>query len=584
MRSHKLAALTLAFFTTALTTPAHAEWLEAKSKHFTVYGDMPEADLRQRTQRLERFDAALRGLFKVTTDDNATIYFVASLEEIRKLARMENVAGFYRADAQGAVGIVPERLPDYMRISPDRVLYHEYTHHMLLSNTTQFFPGWVTEGLAELFMSAKFDEKGNVIIGEPNANRSWAMGSLSRWSVRRLLDSDANPPKIDDRIELYSRGWLMCHYLLIGNKRPGQFFKFIDAINAGMPPLQAGEQVFGNLEKLDQEIERYVRANKFPSSLLSAEKLSATTDVSVRRFTPGETAIFKYRLVSANGVDEKSAVTLANTARRAATGFPDDTFVQRTMAEIEYDAKGYDAADVHASRALAIDPKNIMAMVYKGRVAVQRAMISKNPAQWREARRWFLAANRLDPNYALPFALYHDSFVAAGQEPPADAIAGISRAVVLVPADSSLRVRAGIALIRAGDLKLARTVLAPVAFNPHEAGKNPYAKLVKEMDAGATREALLTKAAELKIDKVNEFIPPVAEGKPGDGKTDGGKDKKFRGHKTRSSGDTILNSRPSSSGEGLGWGLYTGSNVAREDRPRPAAARRQNRQVSLPLP
>ena len=511
MRSYKLAALTLAFFTIALTTPAQAEWLEAKSRHFTVYGDLPEADLRQRTQRLERFDAALRGLFKVTTDDNATIYYVASLDEIRKLAGGGNVAGFYRADAQGAVGVVPERLPDYMQLSADRVLYHEYTHHMLLSNTTQFFPGWVTEGLAELFMTAKFDPKGNVIIGEPNAGRAWAMGSLSRWSVRRLLDSDANPPKDDERIELYSRGWLMCHYLLIGNKRPGQFFKFINAINSGVPPVQAGEQAFGDLDKLDQEIERYMRASKFPSSLFRAENSGAMTDVTVRRFNPGEAAIFNYRLVSANGVNEKSAVTLAGKARPAAAGFPNDAFVQRTMAEIEYDAKGYDAADAHASRALAIDPKNIMAMVYKGRVAAQRALISKNPAGWRDARRWFLTANRLDPNYALPFALYYDSFIAAGQEPPADAIAGVSRAAVLVPADPGLRVRAGIGLIRAGDLKLARTVLAPVAFNPHESGKNPYAKLVKEMDAGATREALLAKAAELKIDKFNEFVPPVPD-------------------------------------------------------------------------
>jgi hypothetical protein len=43
-----------------VSAPAHAEWMEAKSPHFIVYGDMSEQALRARTERLERFDALLR--------------------------------------------------------------------------------------------------------------------------------------------------------------------------------------------------------------------------------------------------------------------------------------------------------------------------------------------------------------------------------------------------------------------------------------------------------------------------------------------------------------------------------------------
>lgn len=531
MSLRKITSLFAASAALAIAAPAHAEWAEAKSKHFTVYGDMKAADLKDRTVKLEMFDAVLRGIFNVKTDDHATIYYVASVGEIEKLAGRRGVGGFYRATAQDSTGFIPEKMPNMPNfvagsMSPERIMYHEYTHHMLLSNIGKSFPAWATEGLAELFMTAKFDEKGNVIIGAPNPSRTFAIASMSRWSVKQLIENGTYAPQGEERIELYSRGWALCHYLLVSGKRQGQFFKFIDGINSGLEPLKAGEAAFGNLDKLDQEVERYIRQAQFPSSLFTADKVKAPTEVTIRQFNEGEAAIFPHRMVSANGVSEKTAGPLAERARPVGARFPADAFVQRTMAEIEYDAKNYDAADAAADRALAADPNNIMATVYKGRVAAQRAIKSKDLNQWKEARRWFLKANSLNPDYALPFQLYYDSYVAAGVIPPAGAVTGINRAVYLVPTDYSLRLRAAIASLRAGDIKTARFTLAPFAFNPHGAGADsPVAKLVKEIDKGSDKDTIMKKLTELKLDKVNEFTDPETDE---DGKDDAKKDDKAK--------------------------------------------------------
>lgn len=501
----------------ALASPSHAEWVEAKSKHFTVYGNMKSSDLQSRTRQLEKFDALLRSIFNIKTDDMATIYYVASMGEVEKLARSRNVAGFYRADAQSAVAVIPEKMPNMPNfmgssLSPERIMYHEYVHHMLLSNSGKFFPAWATEGLAELFATAKFSSNGDVIIGAPNVSRLDAIASQSRWSVRKLLENGTFSPGGDERIELYSRGWALCHYLLISGKRPGQFFKYVDAINSGVAPLKAGEDVFGNLEQLDRELERYIRQATFPSALFTADKIKVPTDIAARSLTPGEAAIFPYRLVSAIGVDDKSGPVLAQRASPVGAQFPSDEFVQRTMAEIEYDARNYDNANVAADRALALDPNDVMAMIYKGRIAMRRALANKNdPALVREARRWFLAANKQNPEFALPFATYYDSFVAVGQIPPASAVTGISRAAYLVPSDFSLRVRVGVAAVRAGDIKLARFTLAPMALNPHTSADNPVVKFVKAIDGGANQAALLKKATELKLDRINEFSQPESD-------------------------------------------------------------------------
>lgn len=519
MKFRKIALAAAAVISLAAPSLAHAEWLEAKSRHFIVYGNMPEPALRQRIERLEKFDAALRSLFKVETSEVATIYVTSTLADLQRLRpENPNVAGFYVPSAQGATGFVPERMPDaYGDLSAERILFHEYAHHMLLSNTTQYFPGWVSEGLAELFMSARFDDSGNIIIGRPNTNRGYAMFSTSRWTARRLIESDVNPPKGDERIELYSRGWLMCHYLLISGKRPGQFFKFIEQVNAGAKPLEAAERAFGDLDKLEVELERYLRAATLPSSLISAASVKANTDIVVRSLGQAEADMMPYRLASAAGVSEQTAVGLVDKARPVGARYPSDAFVQRALAEMEFDARNLDAAEAAADRALAIEPDNVMALIYKGRAIAMRAVQSKDANQWRAARRLFLRANQINPDFALPFQLYYDSFVAAGQPAPAGAVNGLRRAVMLVPADVSIRVRTSIELIRAGEIPTARMLLVPVALNPH-AGENPYTKLVAAMNSGADKEALLAKAAELGIDRLNEFDPPKPA-KDGDDKT-----------------------------------------------------------------
>jgi len=58
---------------------AEAEWLEAKSPHFVVYGDMSEQTLRYRTERLERFDALMRSLFKVQDTVPVSVFVLPTM-------------------------------------------------------------------------------------------------------------------------------------------------------------------------------------------------------------------------------------------------------------------------------------------------------------------------------------------------------------------------------------------------------------------------------------------------------------------------------------------------------------------------
>src|SRR3546814_4730261 len=70
--------------------PARAEWREASSAHFLVYGDISASKLREYSERLERYDSALRLITNhaetgASSRNRVTVYLMPSMSDLRKL-------------------------------------------------------------------------------------------------------------------------------------------------------------------------------------------------------------------------------------------------------------------------------------------------------------------------------------------------------------------------------------------------------------------------------------------------------------------------------------------------------------------
>jgi tetratricopeptide (TPR) repeat protein len=448
---------------TLTSTSVQAKWVEAKSQHFDIYGDVSQSEATGYAIQLERFDHLLRGIANLpatseSENDRVTVYLV-SLDMVQSLAKSLNVAGFYNSDIQETLAVMPLSLPDYFEVGPFHVMFHEWTHHIFLSSADATYPSWVEEGLAEFFGTTTFRDDGSIVIGAPPQMRGWALHRQVQMSLADLLDSDGKKLDEQDMEDKYALGWLVTHYLLLGHQRPKQYDAYLKLVASGVPSLEAGRQAFGDLRKLDGELERYNVTGRFPSYALPAT--FSLQPPQVRVLNACEAKFMPTRIRSAVGVDEKTAPALVGPARAAAADCSGDSFVQRALAEVEFDAKNNKESMAAADRALAADPSNLMAMVYKGRVFARQS-------QWADARTWFIKANHLKPNYALPLVLYYDTFMRAGVKPPETAVNGLMRAIVLAPESSDLRLRVAYELIEEGDLPLARKILAPVAFAPHE--------------------------------------------------------------------------------------------------------------------
>jgi len=495
----------------ALASPAWGDWRQARTDHFILTIDDTEDGARDFAIRLERFDAALRKLYDVGNGGEKlrpiTIYAFGN-DLFNATCRCPGELAYYKPLASGSF-ILTQFVPKIDRKakiggwSTQALLLHEYTHHFTFSNFPIAYPMWFQEGFAEFNANSSVEADGAVVIGYPaNYRAEGLQNGGDSLSMKRLLAP--NQFGYPDGDTLYGRGWLLTHYLMLNPARSGQLATYLSEMNKGVPSLEAGQKAFGDLKKLDAELDAYRKRSLFAPLRVPP---GGPIKVTVTTMTPGAGAMLPTYALMLDGVDKGYRLGIAMRAEGVAKRYPDDALVQAELAEVEYMAERYDKADGAADRALAIDPKNISALVRKGQVAVSRANIakSKDGAVWSAARAWYLKANRIDPNQVMPLYLYYSSFVAAKDKPPVSAVNALRRAMVLAPESTGIALALGREMLLDGDAPFARKLFEPIAFAPHGMReKNVPLAVIKLIDAGKIDEAKALLNDDKKHDDDNE--------------------------------------------------------------------------------
>lgn len=509
--ARKYIAITLAA-AAVLASPAKAEWRQASSTHFVIYSEDNEKTIRDFASKLERYDATMRimrGLPdpEVSPGNRLTIFVVPGMGAVRKLYGKGggNVGGFYMGRVEGSFAITPRESGDSDGFE-QIVLLHEYAHHFMLQSYPGAFPAWLIEGFAEFNSTAKFEKDGAVGIGLPANHRAYGLMAMTPIKIEKLLASSVEQLNDDEKDGFYGRGWLLTHYLTLDPARRGQLSAYLALINKGTESLAAAKTAFGDLTALDKELNRYLNRPSLTYVRLAGEKI-AIKPVTVRTLTPGESAVMDVRIRSKRGVDAAGAKALLPLVRKAAAPYPKEALAQVTLAEAAYDAGEYAEAEAAADRAIAADPKAVEPLIYKGRVKM--ALASEAPdadvATWREVRKWFLAANKIEPDDPEPLTLYYQTFLAEGAKPTANATEALEQALSLVPQDSSLRWMLARQKLEEGKAEEARQTLAPVAFDPHGGPEAAAASTVLEaLKSGGTKAALAAFGAAEKAQEAAE--------------------------------------------------------------------------------
>ena len=482
--------------------PALAEWREASSRHFVVYSEGSAQSLRDFATKLEKFDKAMRlriGLSDVDFGpaNRVTVYLVDDRLGVQRLlsGSSRNVAGFYSGRAEGSIAVVP-RSSDVRTINdldPATILLHEYSHHIMMQNSSVAYPAWFREGFAEFNSTARFEKDGAIGFGAAANHRARGLIGMSPLPIELLFDPTRRKLSQPEwEATIYGRGWLLTHFLMFEPSRVGQLNSYIKALNSGQDSVTAAKAAFGDLKVLDRQLKDYLDRRMIPYKRYPAADL-AIQPIAVRTLRPGEAAIMELRMRARIGVRGEEEARVARDLRKAAAPWPNDPAVQAALAEAEFDAGNLDLAEAAADRALAADPRNVDALTYRARVAMARARAAApgNDAVWKEVRRRIALANRADPNDPEPLILYYQSFAARGAAPTPNAVEGLLQAFELAPQDRGLRLNVARQLLVDGKAAEARSALIPIAYDPHGGplGQAVVA-IVATIDQGGAKPAL----------------------------------------------------------------------------------------------
>jgi tetratricopeptide (TPR) repeat protein len=483
-----------------LATPASADWVEATSRHFVVYSEDSPANVRAFTEKLERFDKAVRIARKMADPDRSpavkvVVYQVKDLAAVQRLypGNGRGVGGFYNPIVQGPYSVVPRstgQLRDY-GMDADSILFHEYAHHLQLSDLNQPMPRWLADGFAEFYATAEFNKDGSVRLGKPLRSRD----KQKEWGAFLPLEVMlADEAKGDQEATIYLLGWALTHYLTFDPSRKGQLEGFLADSARGMAPLAAAQKNFGSIGKLNTDVNAHIRKAALPVVDIQPHVFKDIA-VNVRTLSPAENAILPWRMESKVGVDKDEAPKVAAGARAVAARFPNDPLVLASLAEAELDVKNYAAARSAAERLLAIQPTNVEGLIYKGRALTELGALEKDAAKkeelFKQSRAAFIAANRVDKEDPEPLYYFYDSYVKQGIPASNNAKTAIHYAADLMPQDSDVRMQSVVQYMRDNKLAEARQALVPIAYSAHGGeGAKRAKEMMAKLAAGDGKAAL----------------------------------------------------------------------------------------------
>ncbi|MBX3566017.1 MAG: hypothetical protein KF730_15735 [Sphingomonas sp.] len=434
-------------FALLLPTVAQAEWKKAESNHFIVYGEIGDERLRAMAMRLEKLhltQSAMTGLANEPKTIKVKIYVVDSFDAVQKTMPhpSRGVAGYYSATARGPYTVISTESYAGQGFSSRLVLFHELTHHFMFQYFNATYPLWYVEGFADFIGTTDIkDNSLTVRMGDASASRYISFATTQWYPVRKLLEARDYSALGEDVHILYAEGWLLTHYLHFGGKRDGQLEKYLLLINQGKSFAEAATTAFGDLDKLDNELQAYSkRRNALPGRAITFKPVSLG-DVEISSLSPARQALMLYDIRLSSGIPKADGERFFERLRRDAAPFANDPFALQLRAEGAYmvgnDAELNDAVD----RWIAVAPNDPKALAFDG-LRKARALVaakSTDAAAWSAARAPIIAAAKLTQDDPQVFKAFYDTFVLQGVAPPRSAQAGLFRAVELVPQDDELR-------------------------------------------------------------------------------------------------------------------------------------------------
>jgi len=366
MRRHIAPGALVTFFLAAAAIAAPTEkWVEVRSPNFIVVCNAGEGQARKIALQFEQIRSLFRSsLFYAKTNSSPVITIMAVKDEdsLRELLP-EYWAEKGRTHPAGVfLGAGYDQFQVALNVSahgdnPYEGLYHEYYH----SVTVPYFPGlpvWVAEGMADFY--------GNSVIGDKTANLGMPNAGLIE-ELRRgpfiplpvLFKVDHNSPYYNEQNKVsifYAESWAVIHYLMLGDRSAHNpsFGVYLSALNQGASQDDAATKAFGNLRKLQENLDAYIGRFTFPAVEVPAPAKVPESSLSTRALSRAEADAYSGGFLALHRQYEQSESLL----KEAAQIDPKLALAQKNLAFLHISRDERAEALASLSAAIALDSQD----------------------------------------------------------------------------------------------------------------------------------------------------------------------------------------------------------------------------------
>jgi tetratricopeptide (TPR) repeat protein len=453
----------------AVAVPAWSEptWVQLTTPHFVVVSDGGPKQAQEVALEYERFREVLRGTFSGMRMDPSTPVVVLACRDGESLGEVLVdapgwVSGLYAGARDQRFLIFRTDFRSYYNsdhrngAEPSNA-YHEYVHaleHLNFHN----LPPWVTEGIASFYSTFSIEGNRGEIGRLIREYARFIREDGIKIPVRELVAARSTYAFGSDGFkvgEFYAESWALMHYLLVGGKaeRAAQLVRFITRVEAGTPPKVAAEEAFGNLDKLQQELDGYFRRVALPFRFVPLP--ASESRYPVRSLSPAEALSIKASIAALRGNKSADSLVAAAIAADPKFGEPYQTrgLLEFREGRVEEAAKSFEEA---RSR-----DRNLYLAAYYG--AMLHAHKARSPEQLKNIEGELREVVALSPAFA-PAYVALSTFVAQDSSRMAEALQLARKAVELDPSRPGYLVQFARIALLAGKLDEAAAA-ANVARN-----------------------------------------------------------------------------------------------------------------------
>ena len=390
-------------------TPARAkaeEWVEIRSPHFTVVTNSNEKTGRRIADQFERMRSVFHVVLpRMSIETSAPVVVLAIKDEkgFRALEPQE-----YLQKGQLQLGGLFLRAADknyvLLRLDaegshPYSVVYHEYTH-LLLSKAEEWLPLWLNEGLAQFFQNTDIHDK-DVLMGEPSDESLRLLLQNKPLPLATLFTVDTKSPYYHEENKgsiFYAESWALVHYFEIRDlhEKSRHLADYAELLAAKADPVTAATQTFGDLNRLQANLENYIHQASFSALKLPSPTTIDQSTFQARPLTPAQADAIRADFLAYNNRASDARPLLEQVLKED----PQNVSAHETMGFLQFRAGHVDEARKWYEKAVKLDSQSYLAHYYFAAMSMNDLA---NPTEDSQVENSLRQAIKLNPSFAPSF-------------------------------------------------------------------------------------------------------------------------------------------------------------------------------------